>query len=180
MWRQFHVKSAVLAPLCPLRIAVCRFAIDMLRNVDFTRWSDVLPPLTRKSLLYCNMLQRRHAAIQVAPERRLAIDLQFFLFCFHVLSFKDTMPLYGAYYTKISLRCGGRFSKKFTDSVRQFQRFPFGNFNAAPGGTGSAPCGPSGSLRSGNPTPAARAHPWGMQPNTSLFGFAPSCRRIGS
>ena len=39
-----------------------------------------------------------------------------------------------------------------------------------------ATCGraiPSGSLRSGNPTPAARAHPWGMQPNTSSAAHLP-------
>ena len=74
----------------------------MLRNVDFARRRDVLPPLTRKSLLHGNMGQWRSAAVQVAPKRRLAIDFQSLFRFFH-----NPLPFQGiatprkniAYYT---------------------------------------------------------------------------------
>ena len=95
------------------RIAVLRFAADMLGNIDVTRRRNGLPPLARESLFDGNMRQRRSAAVQVAPERRLAIDLQSLFRLFHGFSARGHIaPKHRIFYTISFFGVKGRADKK--------------------------------------------------------------------
>ncbi len=81
-----HALQTALAKLGPLRISTHGFLRHIRRDENVAPTGKLLPPLASKSLLDGDMRQRRSAAVQVTPERRLAIDLQSLFRLFHDFS----------------------------------------------------------------------------------------------
>lgn len=69
------------------RITVCALGIHMLGDEQKALRRNLLPPPQRRRLLEGDVRQRRGTTVQKAPERRLAIDFQFFSLFSHQHAF---------------------------------------------------------------------------------------------
>ena len=82
-----NLREGAVQPCCPshtpptspskIYVPFLRFVFHILRHKNVTQRGNLLPPKKRGGLLDGYVPQSRPAAVQITPERRLAIDFQF-------------------------------------------------------------------------------------------------------